>query len=509
VPPSLRTVADNPELALLVRAGAAGLDAPVRWVHVSELADPGPFLEGGELLLTTGMRLGGSAPAARSYVDRLGGSGVCGLGLAVGLGHDAVPKALVNACEKAGLPLLEVPVETPFIAIGKTVSALLAAEEYDELARSADAQRALTRAALVEEGRAGVVSLLAQQVGGWALLLDPRGEVVKAAPATASGRALDVAGEVERLRSRGVLAGASIATAVERITVQPLGVGGRARGYLVVGAPEPWGASRTALVNLAVSLLTLEAEQGRSVESARRALQSSAVRLALRGDVADLPLRDLGWGAVLDGPLQLVVGAGNESALAALLDGVEEADTGAVAARLDDGVVVLVPGALDLADVWGGPSVAVDLRLGASEVGGVDELAAGLRRARQALASVPPGVDGIARYDELAGSGLLGLVDPQAADGFADAVLAPLTASPAAEDLLASLDAWLGRHGQWDSAASQLGVHRHTLRHRMRRVEQLLGRSLDDPAVRMELWFALRRRALRDEGPPLTEPSAR
>ena len=36
-------------------------------------------------------------------------------------------------------------------------------------------------------------------------------------------------------------------------------------------------------------------------------------------------------------------------------------------------------------------------------------------------------------------------------------------------------------------------VHRHTVRHRLRRAEALLGRSLDDPGVRAELWLALTR----------------
>jgi len=62
-------------------------------------------------------------------------------------------------------------------------------------------------------------------------------------------------------------------------------------------------------------------------------------------------------------------------------------------------------------------------------------------------------------------------------------------------DLVESLFAWLSRHGQWDTAAADLGVHRHTLRYRMRRVEELLGRSLDDPDLRAELWVALRVRA--------------
>ena len=125
----------------------------MRWVAVSELEDPTPFLEGGELVLTTGMRL--DADDAGPYVARLVGTGVAGLGFGVGLGHEEIPAALVDAAARAGLPLIEVPRDTPFVAIGKVVSDLLAAEQYDEISRAFAAQGRLTRAALRPEGARG------------------------------------------------------------------------------------------------------------------------------------------------------------------------------------------------------------------------------------------------------------------------------------------------------------------------------------------------------------------
>jgi len=97
-------------------------------------------------------------------------------------------------------------------------------------------------------------------------------------------------------------------------------------------------------------------------------------------------------------------------------------------------------------------------------------------------------------HDRLASGSVLPLLADDAVKAFSDGLLRALYEHDATGrgDLVASLRAWLSRHGQWDAAAADLGVHRHTLRYRMRRVEEILGRSLDDPDVRMELWLALK-----------------
>ncbi|MFC7644333.1 hypothetical protein ACFQX6_29195 [Streptosporangium lutulentum] len=84
---------------------------------------------------------------------------------------------MLSAAARAGLPLIEVPRDTPFVAIGKVVSELLAAEQYDEISRAFAAQSRLTRAALRPEGPRAVIDGLARELGGWALLLDEAGAV--------------------------------------------------------------------------------------------------------------------------------------------------------------------------------------------------------------------------------------------------------------------------------------------------------------------------------------------
>ncbi|NEA48574.1 PucR family transcriptional regulator ligand-binding domain-containing protein, partial [Streptomyces sp. SID10815] len=182
MPPTLASLVHHSALKLTVRAGGDRLNVPVRWAHVSELADPVPYMEGGELLLITALKLDAADPEAmRRYVKRLVGAGVVGLGFAVGVNYDEVPAALVEAAEAEGLPLLEVPRRTPFLAISKAVSAAIAADQYRAVTAGFAAQRELTRQALIS-GPEGLLAALAAQVDGWAALYDASGAVVATAP---------------------------------------------------------------------------------------------------------------------------------------------------------------------------------------------------------------------------------------------------------------------------------------------------------------------------------------
>ncbi|OMI32953.1 PucR family transcriptional regulator ligand-binding domain-containing protein, partial [Streptomyces sparsogenes] len=209
--PTLASLVHHTALKLSVLAGEDRLETPVRWAHVSELADPVPYMEGGELLLTTAMKLDAEDPEAmRRYVRRLVGAGVVGVGFAVGVNYEGVPAALVAAAKEEGLPLLEVPRRTPFIAISKAVSAAIAADQYRAVTAGFEAQRELTRAAIGAEGPAALLARLAAHVHGWAALYDASGAVVAVAPDWAARRAARLTADVERLRTRPAPASAVV-----------------------------------------------------------------------------------------------------------------------------------------------------------------------------------------------------------------------------------------------------------------------------------------------------------
>jgi PucR family transcriptional regulator, purine catabolism regulatory protein len=528
MPVSLSTLVRQPSLGLSVLAGGTDLDRRITWVHASELVDPTPYLERGALLLSVGLWLGSGAaghgvrtvggpgtptPAqvepypstgvdddhVRAYVDRLVRAGVVGLGFGVGLAHDTVPAPLVRAATEARLPLVEVPERTPFIALSRTVWESLAADQYAEATWTSQAQHELTRAA-VASGSDGLIRRLAERIDGWAILLDAAGAVTHAAPAGAARQGPWLGRELERLRDVANPVSASLSVDGEQIVVQSLRPGRRTRGFLAVGiARRPTPEQRTVL-STAVSLLTLMLAQASALRTAESRLRTVIFDLLTGGELdhANRLATDL-WGGLPAAPVRLLSVAGRTKARAEFGD-VVDATAAAAGERMfhasvaDRVAVVYSAGGCLRERVLAAAEAYDHLVLGESAEVALEDLG----RARyQADQAVDAGVRSGRRYTSFADISAVGLFEllatPQAR-AFADSLLRPLIDHDASGrgDLVRSLAAWLEHNGQWDAAASALGVHRHTLRHRMRRVETLLGRDLGVTATRMELWAGVK-----------------
>jgi PucR family transcriptional regulator, purine catabolism regulatory protein len=313
---------------------------------------------------------------------------------------------------------------------------------------------------------------------------------------TAGHRAAALGAELDVLRARGLLASTSVADAGSRVALHPLGASGRVRGFLAVGTPTPLDRTAQSVVAVAVSLLSIAVEQAGGGEASLAVLRSAAVRLLVAGSPLDvLPVEPLDLVWLATAPLRLVVATAAAGEVDAAAASVEAAllPTDLVLARTEEELLVLVPDRPDVLAALG--SALGGVRAGGSAPTDAAGVPAAHRQAMQALAAAHS--PRLSWYGELAAQGMLAALDPEAAGGVADALLSPLEGRKG--DLLTSLAAWLARHGQWDAAAVDLGVHRHTLRYRMRRVEEILGRSLDDADLRAELWLALRVRAAAGE----------
>lgn len=542
-------------------------DRWVRWVHVSELADPVPYLRGGELLLLAGTAF--RPGESREYVRRLAEAGVVAIGFGVTPVFDAVPPELVAACDEYGMALLEVPPDVPFASIVELHHAELVRAETRDLKRVSDGQGVLIRAAAGPNPLQAVVERLADLLDGGVVVVDRnRGRTWSAGPVR---RDPEVTQALERAAASRTPTSAMLATGEEHVEVQRL-LGPAPAGYaMAVTRRRPFSVADRGLVGVAASALSLlftAPSEEASAERLGAAAVAGLLRLPTLGRALADPLdrpEDATWRVVrglLDAPPRFREAAVQR--LSALLGTpfVEQDGDGFVAIVPADGpdgdssdgsegAASEGPDGDSTADARGdsaagrpGPEAAGRSRADAAgdgarapvraaggaarhagDSGGgrhrrhrrVDELRrlldeagllAGISRPHPAADLDPAWGEAGAALEAariqgrsvVAGTdprGLLALVDPGRASRYADRLLGALDAASPKDSvlLLGTLRSWLAHHGNWDRTAADLGVHRNTVRHRIRHIARLLDLDLGDPDVRMELWFALRWRS--------------
>ena len=508
---SVKDILGVPGMPLRLLAGDARTSAPIRWVHASELEDPTPWLKGGELILTTGMGVGETPAKQRAYVKRLADAEVAGLGFGLGFTHERVPKALVTAAEHAGLPLFEVPYPVPFIAITEAIFTRILAEQYDTLQRAVDAEHALTRAVMEGKGVDGIAQSLADVIRGWTLLLDLHGLPLASTGRAASLRAERIWEELRGSRPEGTTFSVTLVDRGHHVWVQPVGAHGRVEAFLAVGKPEQPSQLDRIVAGHALSLFAIELAKSRAVADAQRRLQGDFLDDLTRGEmsVADATRGLARFGFERDARVFVVAmeGADPEQLALAATDHSSRAGGGFLVSAHDEGALLLLPAEVqaELEEIVKqlGARVDGEIRAGGGSAVGVDEVGRSLREARYALQVcrlegwTHAGFEDLGTYRLL-----LSMTDPDALRAFADSMLAPLDAYDREHggELLSSLQAFLQHNARWETAASQLYVHRHTLRYRMRKVEELSGRDLTSSFDRMEFWLALRARDLLSTG---------
>ncbi|MGW0650170.1 PucR family transcriptional regulator [Streptomyces umbrinus] len=511
----LSTLLADPALGLRRIAGPAG-DHRIRvsTVGTTEIEDPTPYLVGGELLLTAGVRLPLDAEGIDTYVRRVVSAGVSALGFGVDPVHEEVPRELIAACDRHGLPLLRLPPTTPFVAVGQAVYAAIAEARNRELREISRAQSALATAAARPDALRSVLAQLSAHTGAWAVLYDAQGtELFSAGPRPASptpGRVRDLAVRTTaRVRARTGPAGrAAPAAAADHeggihLTVHPLpGADGTTTtltlGQAATAAPTLVHRQVTSTATVLLALLTSPRHAlGTDTHSA-----GALVRLMLGATPAEVSpaLAPVG---TTEAEQSWVVVHGRHTpphSTQTPHPGDDPAHLATLATALRtpylhvDGAELkaLVPSAPDARPE--APAQAADLGwvLGFSTPAPASDLPHADRRAARALqraiaADVPSVVH---TEDPLTVHGLVPAAD---ARDLARTRFAPLdrAGAPGASVLLDTLRTWLTQHGSWDRTAATLHVHRNTVRHRLARVGELLDVDLQDPGVRMELWFAL------------------
>jgi purine catabolism regulator len=476
----------SPALQLRLIAGESGTSRRVAWAHVSELEDPTPWLSGAEMIMTTGMAIPRSADRQRAYLERLDDAGVACLAVSEGMFVPPLTRALRTAAAERRLPVVEVPIPVPFIAISQEVAA---AAQGDMGARLNAQLRVFGAVQWLAAGQLSTRQIFTrlEQLSGYSLyactlqgapLLDgvpvPLAEHTGLIPRTQPSPPTVAGGYV--LPVTGPRGPVGYILALESATAAPAGVS-VVQHIATVAA-------------LQLSMLAHEREIIR-----RQGAETFAEMLQGALDRAVVARRLAAGGFVMGRALRLAIVRPSTAARDARADdSVADALAGAGAAHLilrRGGELFILVHDDEAAEVLTG---AHDAIVGISRPFPADSaLAVPRREAEWALV----------RATEAGKSAMIYGTDPtqkwltgESADlqALAAEVLGSVLRYDAthAGDLVPSVRVWLEHDRHTERAACALHIHPNTLRYRLQRFEQISGRSLSSTASLAEVWLALR-----------------
>ncbi|WP_300765661.1 PucR family transcriptional regulator [uncultured Bifidobacterium sp.] len=505
-------------LGLVVRGAPGALDEPISWVHPTELDDPTPYLQGGEIILVSGVAMEKDAPSPsqRGYSQRLADRQVCGLGFGVDVIRSQPPEWLVRQCEASGLPLFVVPLDTPFAAVSKVISRGILDDQGRGFAARYNEQQQLLRAIQTLNPVSSIIDCLSQVIGGWASLLNPAGTVVESShpfiPVDLGmlGEAItfSAVGQARFMNVKGY------DVAVFHVTAPA----GETLGFLVAGCRGATGALDHSLVASASLLLSLAVTPVADADRSLGRLRSSMIRACLEGDAQSVrPYAGDLWNDVPAEPLAVLRVVGERDALESAERLVEPFHR-SLAKNLHPVLFGVVEGDLwiivsqSTAGVWLG-QFDRDSRLSIGCSSGCiwKDLPRARHEAYQACSEAMVSDEHLVIYGKERGVGALeSIVDPARIRAFADLRLAPIStlrfnsstgphtssvggsASGAIIQATDLLSCWLEHRGNSEATGAAFGLHRHTVGKYLSRISAALSADLDDPAVRAELWYACR-----------------
>lgn len=510
------TIADlSADFPLVPVAGESAMDRPIRWVHLSEHEDPAQWLSGGELVLTTGYNLD-SVEKQRRFIRELARQNTAGLGFGTGFDHADVPLAMVELARELDFPLFIVPYSVPFIAITERASRQLVSDRYEALEQGTKIQAQLQRQVIEGGGLDAIVGSIADAVSSSAYVFDRMGRMVSRSsepdfePAATSFELL------ERAEQRRLVPFSPDAIGERGLAVPiPGGQGDQAAGWLLVVSAEPGslGVFEALMTRLSSTVVGLCLMRMRTVRETERRLVGDLLKDALEGrssptDVAG-QLKPFG----LDSKIAVLVFDAGRPSLAEtwLEEALGKRPIAAVVTVTESNGKTLACVILDATDVdpvefsrelhADLPETLKGCRIATSQVLSSVSLRRAFHEARCALeaSSLGPDPPDIASHKDLgAFTLLLSIQDDEALRQFSAAVLGPIEAGNRAQtaELLHSLEIFLECNGNWERAAKRLFCHRHTLRHRIRKIEEMTGRDFHRANDRIECWLALQARQL-------------
>ena len=495
-----------------VVGGHDGLRRPVRGVNVMEVPDILDWVKPDELLLTTAYPLRDDPVALDALIPRLAERGLAGVALKPGRYIKVIPASMIEAADRLGFALIELPPEASFNEIINAVLTVILDVQAARLQRSAAIHDRFTGIALSGGGLPQIAEALAELVGRPVAIVDAQDRV--------QWRTSDEAPGGESGSATGSTVGHDgVAIA------QPIQVGAERYGAILVAGNEAGlGPDRLEAIEYAATVAALRQVQTRAVAEADRRFQAVCLEELITGHVADRTVlmeraAAFAWDltmpravllaeveAIAGRPFSALAGTPEEGTLRHRLAEAARASLGSGAIiweRSREIGALVSAGPTGLREIGASlqaeasrhlPGIVVSVGIGRAALDPLD-LHRSFGEARRALSigRWAHGPGEVTAFDHLGLDRLLVAVPASEAEAFCADVLGRLEAYDATRGtaLVATLETYLATRNA-ALAARQLYLHYNTLKNRLAKIEEIIGPYLDDPDRCLSLALALR-----------------
>ena len=170
---------------IVVRTGERGLYRKIRWAHVIDHDDVGHFLEGGELLLTSGQVWPQDKTSEEKLLKGFLRYQISGILFATGRYLKECPSSVLEFGEKYDIPVLEVPFEVQFVKLTRTIHQEIMARQLKRNKITANIPSELINKLKTANSRNEVYNILAAYLKCPVIVTDPRNKILdKVVPMT-------------------------------------------------------------------------------------------------------------------------------------------------------------------------------------------------------------------------------------------------------------------------------------------------------------------------------------
>ena len=495
------TVADlleMPHMRLRLHSGGSGVGRNVTWTHTSDLPEPWRWLTGGELLMTNGMSFPADGAEQQDLVERLVEAGASGLAIGEEMYCPPLTEEFAETSERLEFPVLYVEYPMPFVAISRAVAAANLLEQSHRLVRTERIYHAMQRTVSESSESSTLSGVLSNQLGCEMHVC----HVEPVEPWYPEDPELDedlveVLKTMTARSSSQLRAGAFAVPLPDGREVRLVDIPTQPNAVLVL-VSDVKEMPDAILVQHAATVIALELSQSlRSVENRRRTGAEFLAQL-IEGRIDTQRAREQ--------LRELRIDPARATLMAITSDQGSNLRNIHVALwrnRLPH-LVMHRSGLLYLLCVDGESihevlrsNLGPDASLGVSGViKTIERIPEAAREAAWAMRAAGRVSSRTFRYGEA--TTLFGISGIDEAAALVERVLGSLIEQERDHDkaLLSTLEVFFANQRSWQKTADVLHVHRQTVLHRIRRVEEITGLDVNKTSDIAELWLALQARGL-------------